>query len=103
MANTVKLPEALWQAQAQVIINVELSIMTRHGSHTTPLPVCRLTLTGLAAAITLGGVVACTPTVRVEAPTEPITINLNVRIEHEIRVRVDRELDDIFAADSGLF
>ncbi|WP_414704682.1 YnbE family lipoprotein [Pseudohongiella sp.] len=60
-------------------------------------------LSAMALTITLGSVVACTPTVRVEAPTEPITINLNVRIEHEIRVRVDRELDDIFAADSGLF
>ncbi|MCB1671299.1 MAG: YnbE family lipoprotein [Gammaproteobacteria bacterium] len=47
--------------------------------------------------------VSCTPTVRVAAPEEPITINLNVRIEHEIRVRVERELDDIFNDDSGLF
>lgn len=82
--------------------------MTNHGRHTAALSAPRLsapnlTLTRLAVAITLGGLVACTPTVRVEAPTEPITINLNVRIEHEIRVRVDRELDDIFAADSGLF
>ena len=46
---------------------------------------------------------ACTPTVKVEAPSEPITINLNVKIEHEIRVKVDKELDDIFAQDSGLF
>lgn len=46
---------------------------------------------------------ACAPTVRVEAPTEPITINLNVKIEHEIRVKVDKELDDIFSEDSGLF
>lgn len=46
---------------------------------------------------------ACTPTVQVAMPTEPITINLNVRIEHEIRVRVEKELDDIFSADSGLF
>tara|TARA_A100000171_G_C2138783_1_gene152749 strand:+ start:6768 stop:6887 length:120 start_codon:yes stop_codon:yes gene_type:complete len=37
------------------------------------------------------------------APEEPITINLNVRIEHEVRVRVERELDDIFAQDSDLF
>ena len=34
---------------------------------------------------------------------EDITINLNVRIEHEIRVKVEQELDDIFSADSGLF
>jgi hypothetical protein len=44
----------------------------------------------------------CTPTVRV-ATDEPITINLNVNIQHEIRVKVDKELDDIFGDDSGLF
>jgi hypothetical protein len=47
--------------------------------------------------------VACTPTVQVKAPDEPITINLNVKIEHEIRVKVDKELDDLFDEDSDLF
>ncbi|MCB1705401.1 MAG: YnbE family lipoprotein [Halioglobus sp.] len=47
--------------------------------------------------------VACTPTVQVNAPKEPITINLNVKIEHEIRVKVDKELDELFADDSNLF
>ena len=46
---------------------------------------------------------ACTPTVQVNAPTEPITINLNVKIEHEIRVKVDKELDELFTDDSKLF
>ena len=46
---------------------------------------------------------ACTPTVEVKPPTEPITINLNVKIEHEIRVKVDKELDDLFSEDSELF
>ncbi|MCP5179188.1 MAG: YnbE family lipoprotein [Pseudomonadales bacterium] len=45
---------------------------------------------------------ACTPTVKV-ATDEPITINLNVNIKHEIRVKVDKELDDLFSEDSGLF
>ena len=45
----------------------------------------------------------CTPTVKVEAPDKPITINLNVKIEHEIRDKVDKELDDVFSDDSGLF
>jgi hypothetical protein len=49
------------------------------------------------------GLIACTPTVQVAMPNEPITINLNVRIEHEIRVKVEEELDDIFTLDSGLF
>ena len=44
----------------------------------------------------------CTPTVKV-ATDEPITINLNVNIQHEIRVKVDKELDDIFGDDSDLF
>lgn len=47
--------------------------------------------------------VSCSPTVKVEAPDKPITINLNVKIEHEIRVKVDKELDDVFSKDSGLF
>ena len=46
---------------------------------------------------------ACTPTVKVEAPDKPITINLNVKIEHEIRIKVDRELDTLFDEDNGLF
>lgn len=46
---------------------------------------------------------ACTPTVKVEAPKEPIEINLNVKIEHHIRVQVDKELEDLFEDDSELF
>lgn len=60
----------------------------------------RITLLMLASLALLQ---ACTPTVQVAMPTEPITINLNVRIEHEIRVKVEKELDDMFNADSGLF
>ena len=45
----------------------------------------------------------CTPKVEVVPPKEPITINLNVKIEHEIRVKVDKELDSVFSQDKGLF
>ncbi|MDV6315159.1 YnbE family lipoprotein [Idiomarina sp. HP20-50] len=45
----------------------------------------------------------CTPTVQVAAPKEPITINLNVKIEHEIYVKVDKALDDVISESSGLF
>ena len=54
----------------------------------------------ILALTALVGAAACTPTVRVEAPSEPITINLNVKIEHEIRLQVDRELEGLFAEDS---
>ena len=45
----------------------------------------------------------CNPTVTVEAPREPIEINLNVRIEHEIRIQVDEELEGLFDEDSDVF
>ncbi|CAH9059259.1 hypothetical protein PSECIP111951_03901 [Pseudoalteromonas holothuriae] len=45
---------------------------------------------------------ACTHKVQVETK-EPITINLNVKVDHEIRVKVDKELDDLFSDDSELF
>lgn len=57
----------------------------------------------LLACVLLISVVGCSPTVRVEAPKEPIEINLNVKIEHHIRVQVDEELDDLFEEDSELF
>ena len=55
---------------------------------------------GLLLLFALG---ACAPTVRVEAPDKPIEINLNVKIEHEIRIRVDKDLDELFEDDSDLF
>ena len=54
----------------------------------------------LAASIFL---LACTHSVQVEAPKEPITINLNVKIEHDIRVRVEEELEELFTENSEIF
>jgi len=48
-------------------------------------------------------IAGCAPTVKVAVPEEPITINLNVKIEHEIRVKVDRDLDELISSDSDLF
>ena len=45
----------------------------------------------------------CNPTVKVEAPEKPIEINLNVKIEHNIRLQVDKELEGLFAEESGVF
>ncbi|NLZ17762.1 MAG: YnbE family lipoprotein [Desulfobulbaceae bacterium] len=58
-------------------------------------------LIALAALYLLGA--GCTPKVQIEPPDKPITINLNVKIEHEIRVKVEKELDDVLSKDSGLF
>lgn len=50
--------------------------------------------------LTVGG---CTPRVEMATPDKPITINLNVKIDHEIRVKVDKELDEVLSQDGGLF
>jgi len=55
-------------------------------------------LAGMLAAMAGG----CTPTVKL-ATDEPITINLNVNIRHEILVKVERDLDDLFSKESELF
>lgn len=57
----------------------------------------------LSVAVLIAGLAACTPTVKVAAPNEPININLNVKIQHEIYIKVDRQLDEIFSESSGLF
>jgi len=48
-------------------------------------------------------IVGCNPTVKVEAPDKPIEINLNVKIEHEIRLQVDKDLEGLFEEDSDVF
>jgi hypothetical protein len=62
---------------------------------------------GLAAAVSAAFAVlpllACQPKVQVEAPKEPIVINLNVKIEHEIRVKVDKDLENLFEQEEGIF
>ncbi|MCL1045885.1 YnbE family lipoprotein [Shewanella electrodiphila] len=45
---------------------------------------------------------ACSPTVKIAPPDKPIEINLNVKIEHEIIIRIDKELD-ILLEDDELF
>ncbi|WP_246415137.1 YnbE family lipoprotein [Frischella japonica] len=46
--------------------------------------------------------IGCSPTVKVQAPSEPININLNFKIDHEINIKVDKALDNIINK-SGLY
>lgn len=55
----------------------------------------------LGAVVMMFG--ACTPRVEVATPDKPITINLNVKIDHEIRLKVDKDLEQVLSDDSGLF
>ena len=57
----------------------------------------------VARALALLAASACTPKVVVEAPKEPITINMNIKIEHDIHVRVDKDLDAAIANQKDVF
>lgn len=46
---------------------------------------------------------ACSPTVKLEAPDKPIEINMNVKIDHEVRVRVEKDLENEIANNPELF
>ena len=53
--------------------------------------------------VLLSALAGCNPTVKIEAPDKPIVINLNIKIEHEIRVKVERSVEDLLATEKGLF
>jgi len=66
----------------------------------------RTLLAGIVGAMFAGALVgleACTPRIEVAPSDKPITINLNVKIDHEVRVKVDKELDHVLSDKSGLF
>ena len=61
------------------------------------IAIATLLVTGIA---TLSG---CTPRIEVAAPKEPITINMNVKIEHEIHIKVDKDVETLLKNRSDLF
>jgi hypothetical protein len=46
---------------------------------------------------------ACSPTVSLQAPDKPLEINLNVKIDHQISVKVDKQLDDVMSKNKDIF
>lgn len=56
-------------------------------------------LWGVVILLCVHLVSGCTPTVQVTASDKPIEVNLNVKIEHEIRIKVDKEIDELFSDD----
>lgn len=60
----------------------------------------KMTAGGIALALALG---ACSPTVKVQAPDKPIVINLNVKIEQEVRIRVEQGVEDLLTDNPDIF
>ena len=46
---------------------------------------------------------ACTPAIRIEPSDKPITINLNVKIDQEVRIKLDKEVEDLISNNPDLF
>ena len=58
------------------------------------------------AALLLGvllALAACQHKVQIEAPKEPIVINLNVKIEQEVRVKVEDDVEELFETNEDIF
>jgi len=56
----------------------------------------------MAALLPLA-LMACSPTVKIEPSDKPIVINLNVKIDQEVRVRLDKDVEDLIANNPDLF
>ncbi len=79
----------------------------------TPTPPGHLTQSSTATALTAAALTAtvlaglflsaCQPTVRVEAPQEPITINLNIKLDADIRLKIEEQAEEDIAANPDIF
>ena len=58
---------------------------------TKPGPCCRGSGAGWALLAVMLVVAACSPTVKVQAPKEPITINLNIKLDADVRLRIEEK------------
>ena len=70
---------------------------------TTPLPSIRIALHAAFFASVVGLAAGCSPTVKVETPKEPITINLNVTLDANIRVQLEEGAREDIAANPDIF
>lgn len=58
----------------------------------------------LVCVLALGlGSAGCNPRVKVEAPDKPIEINVNVRIEQEVRIKLDKAVERTLEENPELF
>ena len=57
----------------------------------------------VAIACLIPLVAGCSPTIKVEAPDKPIEINLNIKIEQEVRVKIEKDAEDLVNNNPDLF
>ncbi len=47
-----------------------------------------------SAVLLVAVLAACQPRVAIEAPKEPITINLNIKLDADVRLRIEEQAED---------
>lgn len=55
------------------------------------------------AVLLLGVLAACQPSVQVKAPEKPITINLNVKLDAEVRVKLEKQAEEDIQSNPDIF
>lgn len=63
----------------------------------------KLLWTGASLTMLTISLAGCAPTVKVEAPDKPIEITMNVNINHEIRVKVEKDIDELVDENPDLY
>ncbi len=57
----------------------------------------------MLVALAWGLLAACQPTVKIEAPEKPITINLNIKLDAQIRVKLEAAAAQDIKANPEIF
>jgi hypothetical protein len=58
----------------------------------------KLGRSGLMLMVVAASLAACSPTVKVQAPKEPITINLNIKLDADVRVKLEQQAKEDVAS-----
>ena len=66
------------------------------------VPYARKELAAIIPLLAIAALPACT-TVKLEGGDKPIEVNLNVKIDQEVRVKLDREIEDLIADNPDIF
>ncbi len=70
----------------------------------TPLATRGHLTQGMTAAALAGLLLAaCQPTVKLEAPREPITINLNIKLDANVRLKIEEQAEEDIEANPDIF
>lgn len=59
-------------------------------------------LIALGPVVAVMAIAGCT-SIKLEGGDKPIEVNLNVKIDQEVRVRLDREIEDLIADNPDIF